>query len=111
LRAQPGHEALLTALKRAALGTGDGVLFVSAGIDAGKPLAAQGDSFWWGGTPFDSIQSYDGIKRIVRGHDRACGGLRVNGATVSMDGGAGLGGPLLACAFDNDGNVLELLEA
>ncbi|HTI87757.1 MAG TPA: metallophosphoesterase family protein [Alphaproteobacteria bacterium] len=110
-RAQPGHEALMTALKRAALGTGDSVLFVSAGIDVAKPLSAQGDSFWWGGTAFDAIQSYDGLKRIVRGHDRARGGLRMNPSTVSLDGGAGFGGPLLACAFDNDGNMIEVLEA
>jgi serine/threonine protein phosphatase 1 len=110
-RAQPGHEALLTALKRAALGTGDGVLFVSAGLDAAKPLAAQGDSFWWGATAFDAIQSYDGIKRIVRGYDRHRAGLRMAAATVSLDAGAGFGGPLLACAFDNDGNMLEVLQA
>ncbi|MGE5539636.1 MAG: hypothetical protein ACM30I_13540 [Gemmatimonas sp.] len=110
-RGEPGHEPLLTALKRAALGTGDGVLFVSAGIDVSKPLDAQGDSFWWGGTAFNAIAGYDGFKRIVRGHDRARSGLKVAAATVSLDGGAGFGGPLLACAVAPDGEVLEVLQA
>ncbi len=50
IRSHPGHEALYSALRRAAF-TGDGqskmgsLLFVNAGLDVAKPLANQGDSF------------------------------------------------------------------
>jgi serine/threonine protein phosphatase 1 len=109
---EPGHEALMAALKRAAVNTADTVLFVSAGIDVGKALASQADSFWWGATPFNAINApFNGFRRIVRGFDHAHGGLNIGPVTASLDAGAGFGGPLLACAFDNDGNVLEAIEA
>lgn len=109
---EPGHEPLMAVLKRAAVNADDTVLFVSAGIDAAKPLAAQADAFWWGGTPFDAITApFDGFRRIVRGFDRTRSGLNVGAVTASLDAGAGFGGPLLAGAFDNDGNLLEALEA
>jgi serine/threonine protein phosphatase 1 len=109
---EPGHEALMAALKRAAVNTADTVLFVSAGLDVGKALASQADSFWWGATPFNAINApFNGFRRIVRGFDHAHGGLNIGPVTASLDAGAGFGGPLLACAFDNDGNVLEAIEA
>jgi serine/threonine protein phosphatase 1 len=109
---EPGHGPLMAALKRAAVNAADTVLFVSAGVDVAKALAAQGDSFWWGGTPFHAIvEPYNGFRRIVRGYERARGGLTVGAVTASLDAGAGFGGPLVACSFDNDGNVLEAIEA
>lgn len=111
-QAAPGHGPLMGALKRAAVNAADTVLFVSAGIDVGKALASQADSFWWGGTPFSAItEPFSGYRRIVRGFDRSRGGLSVGRVTASLDAGAGFGGPLLACAIDNDGNVLEAIEA
>jgi serine/threonine protein phosphatase 1 len=109
---EPGHGPLMASLKRAAVNAADTVLFVSAGIDVAKALASQGDAFWWGGTPFHAItEPYNGFRRIVRGYERARGGLNVGAVTASLDAGAGFGGPLVACAFDNDGNVLEAIEA
>jgi hypothetical protein len=111
-QAAPGHGPLMAALKRAAVNAADTVLFVSAGIDVGKALASQTDSFWWGGTPFAAIvEPFSGYRRIVRGYDRARSGLSIGPVTASLDAGAGFGGPLLACAIDNDGNVLEAIEA
>jgi len=109
---EPGHGPLMGALKRAAVNAADTVLFVSAGVDVGKPLAAQADLFWWGGTPFHAInEPFDGFRRIVRGFDRVRAGLQVGSVTASLDAGAGFGGPLVAGAFDNDGNLLEAIEA
>lgn len=108
----PGHEAFMGALKRATVNATDSVLFVSAGVDINKPLALQGDSFWWGGTSFKSIaEPFGGFRRVVRGYDKSRAGLDIGTVTASLDGGAGFGGSLIACAFDNDGNVLEALEA
>jgi serine/threonine protein phosphatase 1 len=110
--AEPGHEPLMGALKHAATSADGSVLFVSAGLDVTRPLVAQRDSFWWGGTPFDSISiPFNGFRRVVRGFDRAQSGLQIRPVTASLDGGAGFGGSLLACAFDGDGNVLEAIEA
>ena len=72
---------MLASLKRAAVNATDTVLFVSAGVDAAKPLTAQNDSFWWGGTPFDSIVApFNGFKRVVRGFDRTRSGLDIGAA-------------------------------
>lgn len=109
---QPGHGPLMAALKRAAVNAADTVLFVSAGVDVGKALASQADCFWWGGTPFSAINApFNGFRRIVRGFDSTRSGLQVGPVTASLDAGAGFGGPLLAGAFDNEGNLLEAIEA
>src|SRR5690606_558245 len=42
IAARPGHQVLLSALKRAAFTDDGSLLFVHAGIDASRPLAAQG---------------------------------------------------------------------
>ncbi len=75
VRAAPGHDDLMSALKRAVQSHDNGVLFVSAGIDAERPLAAQTDSFWWAGRSFAAITGrYEGFRRIVRGFDPNHGG-------------------------------------
>src|SRR5690606_24420032 len=69
MRAAPGHLSLFAALKRAAYCGPPGLLLISAGIDVTRPLGAQGDSFWWGGATFASIdQPYGEFTRIVRGY-------------------------------------------
>ena len=77
-----------------------------------RPLTAQGDAFWWG--PADILQlarPFDGFRRVIRGFDRERRGLVECDFAVSLDAGAGRGGPLLAAAFAGNGEVLELLEA
>ncbi|MFM2045351.1 MAG: hypothetical protein RLY86_3927 [Pseudomonadota bacterium] len=114
-RAIPGHDALYTALRRAAYtGTGDpasGLLFVNAGLDPSRPLGAQGDSFWWGWQGFPRIVEPVGeFLRVVRGFDPGHGGVQVTTHAVTLDGGAGFGGTLVCGCFAPDGEILELVE-
>jgi len=112
VRAHPGHEALLSSLRRAALTDSGGMLFVHAGIDADRPLDAQGDSFWWGGGDFDKIvEPYDGFVRIVRGYDAQHRGTAFGPVTATVDGRCGFGGRLAAACFARDGTLVETLEA
>lgn len=112
VRSADGHDQLLSALKRAAFTADRTLLFVNAGIDPGRPLEGQNDIFWWGGQNFDSIETpYDGFTRVVRGADWRNRGVVVNDVIVSIDGGCGFGGPLVAACFDPAANVIELLEA
>jgi serine/threonine protein phosphatase 1 len=110
--ARAGHRQLLTSLKRAAFTADDGLLFVHAGIDPGKPLDLQRDVLWWGGTDILELAApYGSFRRVVRGYDRDHGGLRETSCAVSIDGGSGFGGPLLAACFAPDGTVLDRIEA
>ena len=112
MRRFDGHTSLFAALKRAAFTEPPGVLLVSAGLDAGQPLQAQGDRFWWGGGSFaDGLAGYDGHRRIVRGFDPQGGGLQVGEAIATLDGDCGRDGTLLAGLFDPAGAVLDILEA
>lgn len=112
MNATPGHTALFGRLRHAAMTGEDQVLFVHAGVDTGKPLAAQGDAFWWGDRDIlDLAAPFAGFRRVVRGFDRRQRGLVECEFAVSLDAGAGRGGPLLAAAFGPDGAVLEVVQA
>ena len=111
MRAAPGHNNLFAALRRAAFTDDEGVLLVSAGLDPGRPLAAQGDSFWWGSADFAELdRPCGGYCRVIRGFDPANGGVAVGDLAVTLDGGCGRGGKLGAGLIDPDGNMLDLLE-
>ncbi len=112
MRQCDGHNSLLSALRHAAF-TGDGgLLFVHAGIDPGRPLSAQVDTFWWGaGTAFAGLdQPYSGFLKVVRGYDHRHGGPVLAPYAATIDAGCGFGGPLLAVCFDPDGNVVDQAE-
>jgi len=129
IRAVPGHDPLMSALRRAAYTRGSGgmaedpsqpppgvepdaILLVSAGVDVIRPFGAQGDSFWWGGTPFARIQEpYGRFRKVIRGYDPARGGLQSGDFTLTLDGNAGFGGPLVAGCLTPQGDVIELLES
>jgi hypothetical protein len=112
MRAAPGHNALYAALRRAAFTGNDGILFVSAGIEPSRPLAAQGDAFWWSAAGFaDITEPYAGFRRLIRGYDPAGGGLKLDGPAVTLDAGSGRGGRLAAGLFDPDGTLVEIVEA
>jgi hypothetical protein len=117
IRAAPGHNALYAALRRAAfteprLAEDDGILFVSAGIDPSRPLAAQGDAFWWSAAGFAGLtEPYAGFRRLIRGHDPAGGGLQLEGMAVTLDSGCGRGGRLACGLFEPDGTLAEIVEA
>ena len=53
----------------------------------------------------------EGFRRVVRGIDRDRRGVVKHGLAISLDGGAGHGGPLIAACFDVEGAVIEIVEA
>ena len=112
MRAREGHNAFMSALRRAAFTADDTLLFVHAGIDADRPLSEQADSFWWGGYDFDRADfRYGAFRRVVRGFDSRNRGVEIGSVTATIDGGCGYGGPLVAACFGAGGEVLEMIEA
>ncbi len=112
IQAHEGHFEVFGALRRAAFTDDGGLLFVNAGLDPSRPLEAQRDSFWWGGGGFAALQEpWGGYRRIVRGHERGHPGLVEGPVTLTLDGGCGHGGPLLAACLTADGSLADSLEA
>jgi serine/threonine protein phosphatase 1 len=112
MNATPGHTALFSALRHAAFTEEQGVLFVHAAIDPSRPLAAQGDAFWWGRDDILELSSsFEGFQRIVRGIDREQRSFIEREFAVSLNGGTGPSGRLTAACFSARGEVLELIEA
>lgn len=111
----PGHETLMTALRRAAYTMPEpapGVLFVHAGVDVSRPLTEQGDAFWWGGGSFPTIAApYGPFGRVVRGYDPRHAGISLADHAASIDGGCGFGGRLACACVAPEGEILELIEA
>jgi len=111
LRRHDGHNAFLGALRRAALAENRQVLYVNAGLDPERPLTKQHDSFWWGAAGFDHIEApFDTFTRIVRGFDPRHRGFCDNSETLTIDGGCGFGGPLIAACLDPKGKVIDRIE-
>ena len=112
MQAHPGHYLLMSALRRAAYTDDGGLLFVHAGLDPDRPLSAQSDSLWWGTGGFARLdRPYGNFAKVVRGFDRAHPGLESAAFTLTVDGGCGFGGPLLAVCLDAKGDVVDLIEA
>lgn len=111
IRDAAGHNALLSALKHAAF-TGDKtLLFVHSGLDAGRPLTEQGDTFWWGAADFDRIDgSYGEYRKVVRGYDPRHRGMVLEEAITTVDAGCGFNGTLAAVCFDGEGKPIDLIE-
>jgi serine/threonine protein phosphatase 1 len=108
---RPGHMALMSALKRACTTDNGPLLFVNSGLDPSRPLDSQRDSFWWASSGFARIaEPYGNYKRILRGFDPAHPGLAETRYTVTLDGGCGFGGPLLAACLSPDGEILHRIE-
>ncbi|MBI1244943.1 MAG: hypothetical protein GC202_08050 [Alphaproteobacteria bacterium] len=111
LDSRPGHREVTLALRRAAFDDRGKMLFVSAGLDIERPLAAQGDALWWGSRGFDAIERpFEGYARVVRGFAPAHPGAAIGSFALTVDGGCGFGGPLLAASLGPDGEILEVLE-
>lgn len=111
-RRKPGHSSLLSDLKHAAYATDGSLIFVHAGLDGSRPLTGQTDTFWWGGSMFESITDrYYDCRRIVRGSAPGNVGLQEREFTLSIDGGAGRGGPLIAVAVGRDGTIIDRIES
>lgn len=114
IRKHPGHDIFTTQLKRAAYthtAMEGSLLFVNAGINPTCDLDKQGDHFWWSSHNFDAIVlPYDPFAKVIRGYDPKHNGLRVNCVTATVDGGSGFGGTLNCAGFDDQGDLIELLE-
>lgn len=112
MAAQPGHQPFVSILKRAAFTDDRQLLFVHAGIDVGRPLGAQSDSFWWAAGSFARIDApYDSFQLVVRGFDPGHAGVVSTQHTLSIDAGCGFGGALVAACLDPQGRVIETLES
>jgi len=112
MNAAPGHTALFSALRHAAFTADHGMLFVPAAVDPSRPLTAQGDAFWWGRQDILALDtSFAGFRRVIRGIDREQRGFAERVFSVSLDGGKGYPGRLLAACFSADGEVIKLLDA
>jgi serine/threonine protein phosphatase 1 len=110
MNAAPGHTKLFAGLRHAALSDEGGLLFVHAAVEPARPLDAQGDAFWWGtGDILELAEPFAGFRRVIRGYDRQKRGVVEGEFAVSLDAGAGRGGPLIAAAFAPDGTILEVL--
>ncbi len=112
----PGHVAFMASLRRAAYtepASGDvKLLFVHAGLDTSRPLTAQNDSFWWASEDFmKKDENFGGFAKVMRGFDQDHPGLLVGQCRMSLDGGCGFGGPLMAACLAEDGEVLDVVEA
>lgn len=111
MRHHPGHEAWVASLRRAAMTAEGTLLFVHAGIDPTRPLAAQSDSFWWGGGDLTALaEPFEGFRRVIRGFDRHHPGIAEGRHAATIDGGCGFGGPLLAACLAWDGTLMGHVE-
>jgi len=111
VNAKPGHMLLFSALRHAALTADRGILFVHAAVDPDRSLEAQRDTFWWGGPDILALAApFESFRRVVRGFDRDGRGLVEREFAVSLDGGAGRGGRLVAACFSADGSVVDAFE-
>jgi hypothetical protein len=112
IEARSGHRPFLSNLRRAAF-TDDGrLLFVHAGVDPAKPLDLQGDRFWWSDRDILQLEApFAGYRRVVRGIDRDHRGVVEGAHALSIDGGCGYGGTLIAACLGQDGAVVETIEA
>ncbi len=110
--AQSGHHQIMAALRRAAYTEEGTLLFVNAGLDPRRPLETQSDSFWWCSADFAAIsEAYGGFKRVVRGTDPSHGGYQETEHTLTVDGGCGFDGQLMAACLSQEGEVLDVVEA
>jgi len=108
---RPGHQSWLSALRHAAYTDDGGLLFVHRGVATERPLDAQADVFWWGDRNFDAIDApYGGFRRVVRGFDPQHRGVVETPHTLSLDGGCGYGGTLIAGCIAADGALADAIE-
>jgi len=112
MQARDGHVQLMSALRRAAFSADGALLFVHSGIDARRPLDAQGDAFWWNSADFAKLDApFAGYARIVRGFDPDHGGMRIGRFSATVDSGCGFGGPLTSVCFGPGAEELERIES
>ena len=113
-RNAPGHEKLMFTMRRAAY-TNAGpdqkrLLLVPASFDPARSLDDQGEALWWSAAPFRVTgRAQAAYNRVVRGFDSVNGGADLDDTAVTLDGGCGRGGPLVAGCFTPAGKLVELV--
>ena len=108
----PGHAAFMSTLKRAAYTSKEGLLFVNTGIDIERAVTEQSDAFWWAGKSFSRIAApYGNFAKVIRGYDPDQGGFVETEYTMTVDGGCGFDGPLIAVCLTREGRIIDRLEA
>ncbi|WP_226886803.1 hypothetical protein [Nisaea nitritireducens] len=113
IRGHAGHHDFMTGFRRAAYTDDGALLFVSAGLDPSRDLTEQEDGFWWNSQDFAEIAAsgYRDFTRLVRGYDPAREGIVEHEMALSIDGGAGFGGPLNAVCLDAAGHIVDQISA
>lgn len=111
MQSHQGHWALLSHLHHAAHTEDNKLLFVHAGIDPKRDLQSQGDIFWWGCDGFERLaeEPFQTYAKVVRGHHTQ--DMQNFPYGLSIDGGCGLGGNLIALCLDAAGEISDHLEA
>ena len=115
MHAVAGHRQFMNALRRAAFTEdpdgGARLLLVNAGLDFSRPLEAQSDSFWWATKDFDQLsEPYGDYNKVVRGYNPRHGGVLTGDYAMTLDGGSGFDGPLIAACLSPAGEVLDMIE-
>ncbi|MFC4349966.1 hypothetical protein ACFOW6_00265 [Fodinicurvata halophila] len=111
IQSRPGHYEFMGSIRRAAYTEDHSLLFVHSGFDPSRPLETQRDSFWWSSNGFATLEEpYSSYRRVVRGFEKNHPGLVMEDYTLTLDGGCGFGGPLLAACLLPDGQVVDMLE-
>lgn len=112
IASNPGHQDFLSALKRAAITSDGSLLFVNSGIDPERPLDAQKDSFWWDNKGFNKLDGpFCGFTKVVRGFALNHPGIESDLYTITVDGGSGFGGKLMAACINLNGEIIEQIES
>lgn len=112
MAAHAGHRELMSILRRAAYTDDDGLLFVHAGLDPRQSLADQGDALWWGHAGWARLkQPYAEYRCVVRGYGGNAAAPDPGPFALTLDGGCGAGGTLVAACLTPDGSIVERLEA
>jgi serine/threonine protein phosphatase 1 len=57
------------------------------------------------------VKPYGDFRRVIRGFDPAHPGLSESQYTLTIDGGCGFGGPLMAGCLTASGEVVDVVEA
>lgn len=84
------------------------LLFVSAGVDYGRPLTEQGDTLWWGGAEdFHAPHTYTPFARVFRGFDPQYKGIQADSAAVTLHSGDAVVGAMIT----PDGDISDIFES
>jgi hypothetical protein len=113
-RSVPGHDAMFCGMRRAAFSARQSdqksTLFVPAGFDNTRLLEDQGEALWWTTSQFRLAGRAQSVyNRIIRGFDSVNNGAVLDEGAVTLDGGCGRGGPLMAGCFTPSGHLVEVI--